>query len=112
LHVLFALLADAARRAFRCVGDYAGHALLPKTCPPTFGAGCSGDADLAVFQRLWINPVAARPSRPSVLGRCSAESGQLAICRESGRRADSTRRGPSLIERDSVILKSGRFAGI
>jgi hypothetical protein len=33
LHLVFALLANTARRAIRCVRDYAGHALLPTTCP-------------------------------------------------------------------------------
>jgi len=39
-----------------------------------FGAGRSGDADLRVFQRLWIRPIAARPSRPSSARRCSSAS--------------------------------------
>jgi hypothetical protein len=50
--------------------------------------------------------------RPSAAGRCSDEPANDRICRGFRKPlADSTRQ-PSLIKRDSVVIKIGRFAGI
>jgi hypothetical protein len=81
----------------------------PQNLSPTFDGGRSGDADLRVFQRLWINPIAARPSRPSAARRCSTASDSWRFAgtfRPRPSRPGSRLASPSLIKRDSESQKT------
>jgi hypothetical protein len=80
----------------------------PQNLSPTCGAGRSGDADLRVFQRLWINPIAPDRRGPPQHGgapvhRAVADLQEL--FRQRPNRPASRLASPSLTQRGSIVGK-------
>src|SRR5262249_15130993 len=85
--------------------------LSPKPVPKIRGPRQRGRADL-LFQRLFMLEAMAMTQSPSLARRCSAQTAKSLICRESPATSQTRPASPSLIERDAVVDKKGRFAAI
>jgi phenylacetate-CoA ligase len=98
-----------------CVEACAGSHVTTRLSPgpvPKIGGRRQRDFEPPDFQRLSVLQATATPALPSVARRCSVEPDKVAICGEFLDLWPPRPASPSLNERDSLIAKNRRFAGI